>query len=64
MGACPTSSCLLVDIVVDCSYVLAVNATPPDVEMARLVALRYCRGSASVRAACVTEQAVVTACAL
>ena len=33
---------------VDYSYVLAVKASPPDVEMARLVALRYGGESASV----------------
>ena len=43
MHACSTSSCLAAEIVVDCSYVLAVKASPPDVEMARLVALRYVR---------------------
>ena len=42
-----TSSCLSADIVVDCSYVLAVKASP-DVEMARLVALRYGGKSAPV----------------
>ena len=41
------SSCLPAEIVVDCSYVLAVKASPPDVEMARLVALRYGGESAS-----------------
>ena len=40
-------SCLPAEIVVDCSYVLAVKASP-DVEMARLVALRYGGESASV----------------
>ena len=34
-------------IVVDCSYVLSVKASPPDVEMARLVVLRYGGESAS-----------------
>ena len=34
-------SCLPAQIVVDCSYFLAVKASPPDVDMARLVALRY-----------------------
>ena len=41
MHACSTSSCLPAEIVVDCSYGLAVKASPPDVEMARIVALRY-----------------------
>ena len=41
MHACSTSSCLPVEIAVDRSYVLAVKASPPDVEMARLVGLRY-----------------------
>ena len=41
MPACSTSSCLPAEIVVGCSYVLAVKASPPDVEMARLVALGY-----------------------
>ena len=41
MHACSTSSCLPAEIVVDCSNVLAVKASPPNVEMARLVALRY-----------------------
>ena len=63
--ACSTSSsCLPDEIVVDCSYVLAVKASPPDVEMARLVALRYGGESVSVRAACVTLQAPFTACSL
>ena len=35
-------------IVVDCSYVLSVKASPPDVEMARLVARRYGGESESV----------------
>ena len=52
MHACSTSSrtsCLPAEIVVDCSYyVLAVKASPPDVKMARLVALRYAGESASV----------------
>ena len=48
MYACSTSSCLPAEIVVDCSYVLAVKASPPDVEMACLVALRYGGESASV----------------
>jgi len=34
--------------VVDCSYVLAVKASPPDAEMARLAALRYGDESESV----------------
>ena len=38
-----------VEVVVDYScYVLAVKVSPPDVEMARLVALRYGGESASV----------------
>ena len=48
LHACSTSSCLPAENVVDCSYVLAVKASPPDVEMARLVALRYGGESASV----------------
>ena len=48
MNACSTSSCLLTEIVVDYSYVLAVKASPPGVKMARLVALRYGGESASV----------------
>ena len=48
MHACPTSSCLRAEIVVDCSYVLVVKASPPDVEMARLVTLRYGGESESV----------------
>ena len=48
MHACSTSSCLPAEIVVDYSYVLAVKASPPDVEMARLVTLRYGGESASV----------------
>ena len=47
MHACSISSCLPAEIV-DCSYVLAVKALPPDVEMARLVALRYGGESESV----------------
>ena len=46
--ACSTASCLLAEIDVDCSYVLAVKASPTDVEMARLVALSYGSESASV----------------
>ena len=49
--------CLPDEISVDYSYVLAVKASPPDVEMARLVALRSGGASASVWAACVTVQA-------
>ena len=48
MYACSTSSCLPAGIVVDYTYVLTVKASPPDVEMARLVALRYGGESASV----------------
>ena len=47
-NACSTSSCLPAEIVVDCSYVLTVKASPPHVEMARLVALRYNGELASV----------------
>ena len=47
MHACSISSCLPAEIV-DCSYVLAVKALPPDVEMARLAVLRYGGESASV----------------
>ena len=43
MHACSTSTCLPAEIVVDCSYVLAVKASPSDVEMARPVSLR-CSG--------------------
>ena len=46
MHACSASSCLPAEIFNDCSYVIAVKASPPDVEMARLVALGY--GSESV----------------
>ena len=45
--ACSTSSGLLAEIVDAYTYVLAVKASPPDVEMARLVALRYDGESAS-----------------
>ena len=48
MHAPPPPACLPAEIVVDCSYVLAVKASPPDVEMARLVALRYGGESESV----------------
>ena len=48
MHACSTSSCLPAEIVVDCSYVVAVKASSPDVEMARLVVLRYGGESALV----------------
>ena len=48
MHACSTSSCLPAEIIVDCSYVLVVKASLPDVEMARLVALRYGGESESV----------------
>ena len=48
MHACSTSSCLRAEIVGDYSYVLAVKASPPDVELARLVALRYDGESATV----------------
>ena len=46
--ACSTSSCLAAEIVVGCGYVLAVKTSPPDVEMARLVALRYGSESGAV----------------
>ena len=48
MHACSTSSCLPAEIVVDYSYVVAVKASARDVEMARLIALRYGGESASV----------------
>ena len=48
MHACSTSSFLPAEIVVDCSYVLAVKASPPAVEIARLVALHYGGELASV----------------
>ena len=49
MHACSTSSCLPgAEIGVDCTYLLAVKASPPDVEMARLVALCYGGESASI----------------
>ena len=48
MHACSTSSSLPDEVVVDCSYVLAVKASPPDAEMARLAALRYGDESESV----------------
>ena len=44
----PRTPCLPVEIVVDCSYVLDIQALPPDVEKARLVALRYGVGSTSI----------------
>ena len=47
MRAPPPLACLPADIVA-CSCVLAVKASPPDVEMARLVALRYGGESALV----------------
>ena len=47
MHAAPPA-CLPAEIVVDCSYVLAVKASPPDVEMARLVPLQYGGESALV----------------
>ena len=47
MHACFTSCCLPAEIVLDCSYVLAIKASPPDVETERLVALRYGGESAS-----------------
>ena len=46
MHACSAPSCLLVDVYY--CYVLAFKASPPDVEMASLVALRYGGESASV----------------
>ena len=48
MHAPPPPACLPDKIVVDCSYVLAVKASPPDVEMARRFVLRYGGESASV----------------
>ena len=48
LHACSTSSCQPAEIVVDCSYVLAVEASPPDVEIVRLVALRYGGESESI----------------
>ena len=41
MHACSTACSLAAEMVVDYSYVFAVEASPPDVEMARLVGLRY-----------------------
>ena len=41
MHACATACSLAAEMVVDYSYVFAVEASPPDVEMARLVGLRY-----------------------
>ena len=64
MHACSTSSCMPVEIVVDCSYVLAIKASPPEVEMARLVAPRYGGESESVRAACLKVQTPFTAYSL
>ena len=63
MHVLPLSSCLLAEIVFDCSYVLSVKASPPDVEMARVVALRYGGESASAPG-CVTVQAPFTAFSL
>ena len=48
MHACSTPSCLLAEIVVYCGYALGVKVSPPDVEMARLIALRYGGELASV----------------
>jgi len=48
MHACSTTTYLPVEIVVDCSYVLTVKPSQPDVEMARVVVLRYGGESASV----------------
>ena len=47
MNACSTSSCMPAEIMVECSYVLAVKASPSDVEMARLVGILYGGESAS-----------------
>ena len=46
--ACSTSSCLPAEVVVWCNYVLALKASPPDVEMAGLGALRFGGESALV----------------
>ena len=48
MHACFTSSCQPAEIVINYSYVLAVKASPPNVEIARRVDLRYGGESASV----------------
>ena len=48
MHACSTSSCLRVEILVHCRYVLADKPSRPDVEIPCLVALRYGGKSASV----------------
>ena len=48
MHACYTSFCRPGEIVADYSYVHAVEASPENVEMARLVDLRYGGESASV----------------
>ena len=63
MHACSTSSCPSAEIVVDRSSVLAVKASPPDVEMARLVALRYGGESPSVPG-CLCDGAPSTAFSL
>ena len=47
MHACSNSSCLPAEIVVDYSYVLAAKASPANVEMTRVVALRDGGESAS-----------------
>ena len=64
MHAGSTSCCWPVEIAVDYSYVLAIKASP-NVEMARLVALRY-GGESSRRQsrAWVTVQAPFIACSV
>ena len=48
MHAPPPPAFVPAEIVADNSYVLPAKASPPDVEMERLVALRYGGESASV----------------
>ena len=47
MHSHPTSSCLPAEIVVNCSYVVDVMASPPVVQVPRLGALLYGGVSAS-----------------
>ena len=64
MYACSTSSCLPAGIVVDSSYILAFEASPPDVEMARLSPYVTATSRRQSRAACVMVQAPFIACSV
>ena len=59
----PGPACML-RLLLTAATFLAVKASPPDVEMARLVALRYAVSRRQSRAACVTVHALFTSFSL